>query len=182
MSRLAKKPLPFPTGVTCTLEGSTVVIQGPKGKLTYTLHPTLKASIEGNTITLSSTATERKDFAQWGLAWAIIRQKMTGVTAEYKKTLQIIGVGYRVEIAGTKITLSVGFSHKVFFDIPAGITVVADAQDANTIHISGIDAQLVGEFASTIRSTKTPEPYKGKGIRYSDEFVRRKAGKTAAKS
>lgn len=107
---------------------------------------------------------------------------MKGVATEYKKTLQIQGVGYRVEIAGTKITLAVGFSHKVFFQIPAGIAVAADPQDANSIHITGIDAQKVGEFASTIRATKTPEPYKGKGIRYSDEFVRRKAGKTAAKA
>ncbi len=181
MSRLAKKPIPFPAGVTCTLDGSTVVIQGPKGKLTYTLHPTVTATIDGNTLLLQSTATERADFAQWGLAWALIRQKMTGVTAEYKKTLQIIGVGYRVEIAGKKITLSVGFSHKVFFDIPEGITVTPDAQDANTITISGIDAEQVGGFAAAIRSTKTPEPYKGKGIRYTDEYVRRKAGKTAAK-
>ena len=181
MSRLAKKPIPFPTGVTCTLDGSTIVIQGPKGKLDYTLHSSVKAAIEGNNITLTSTATERKDIAQWGLSWAIIRQKIAGVTTEYKKSLQIIGVGYRVEIAGTKITLAVGFSHKVFFQIPAGITVVADAQDANTLHITGIDSQKVGEFAAAIRSTKTPEPYKGKGIRYVNEYVRRKAGKTAAK-
>ncbi len=106
---------------------------------------------------------------------------MKGVVGEYKKTIQIIGVGYRVEIAGTKITLAVGFSHKVFFQIPAGISVAADAQDANILHISGIDSQKVGEFAAAIRSTKTPEPYKGKGIRYIDEYVRRKAGKTAAK-
>jgi large subunit ribosomal protein L6 len=181
MSRLAKKPLPFPAGVTCTLDGSTVVIQGPKGKLSYTLHPSVSATVEGNSLLLKSTATERKDFAQWGLAWAIIRQKMAGVTTEYKRTLQIIGVGYRVEIAGKKITLSVGFSHKVFFEIPEGVTVTPDPQDANTITISGIDAQQVGEFAASIRSTKTPEPYKGKGIRYTDEYVRRKAGKTAAK-
>jgi large subunit ribosomal protein L6 len=122
----------------------------------------VQVAIEGNSLVLTSTATERTDFAQWGLTWAIIRQKIAGVTTEYKKTLQLQGVGYRVEIAGTKITLAVGFSHKVFFQIPPGITVTPDPQDANSIAISGIDAQKVGEFASTIRATKPPEPYKGK--------------------
>ena len=182
MSRLAKKPITLPAGVTATLSGSTLTLQGAKGQLTCSIHPTVTVQIENNTILLGSTATERKEFAQWGLTWALINNRMKGVMTEYKKTLQIIGVGYRVEIAGTKITLAVGFSHKVFFQIPAGITVAVDAQDANTLHITGIDSQKVGEFASTIRATKTPEPYKGKGIRYSDEFVRRKAGKTAAKS
>ncbi len=181
MSRLAKKPITLPSGVTATLNDGMLTLQGAKGQLTCSIHPTVAVKIDGNTITLSSTAKERKDYAQWGLTWALINNKMKGVVGEYKKTIQIIGVGYRVEIAGTKITLAVGFSHKVFFQIPAGISVVADAQDANILHISGIDSQKVGEFAAAIRSTKTPEPYKGKGIRYIDEYVRRKAGKTAAK-
>lgn len=182
MSRLAKKPITLPAGVTATLEGSTLVFQGPKGKLEYTLPSVVAAKIDGNTLLLTSTVTEGKDFAQWGLSWALVQSAMKGVSGEFKKTLEIQGVGYRVEIAGTKITLSVGFSHKVVLQIPAGISVVQDAQNPNILHISGIDAQKVGEFAAKIRAVKTPEPYKGKGIRYIDEYVRRKAGKTGAKA
>jgi large subunit ribosomal protein L6 len=107
---------------------------------------------------------------------------MKGVSGEFKKSLEIQGVGYRSEVTGTKITLAVGFSHKVILQIPAGVSVVQDAQNPNILIVSGIDAQKVGEFAGKIRAVKTPEPYKGKGIRYVDEFVRRKAGKTGAKA
>ncbi len=182
MSRLAKKPITFPAGVTATLEGSTLVFQGPKGKLDYTLPSVVNAKLEGNSLLLSSTATERKDFAQWGLSWALIQSKLKGVAGEFKKSLEIQGVGYRCEVTGTKITLAVGFSHKVTLDIPTGVTLVQDAQNPNILHISGIDAQRVGEFAAKIRAVKTPEPYKGKGIRYVNEYVRRKAGKTGAKA
>jgi large subunit ribosomal protein L6 len=182
MSRLAKKPITCPAGVTATLDGSTLIFQGPKGKLDYTLPKVVDVHIEGNTLLLSTKATERKDFAQWGLSWALIQSKLRGVAEEFKKSLEIQGVGYRTEIVGNKIILAVGFSHKVTLEIPADVVLVQDAQNPNILNISGIDAQRVGEFAAKIRAIKTPEPYKGKGIRYVGEYVRRKAGKTGAKA
>ncbi len=181
MSRLAKKPIPLPAGVTCTLDGSVLNFSGAKGKLDYALPETVKASVENNAITLTSTVKEGKQFAQWGLSWALIQSRLKGVSVGFQKSLEIQGVGYRSEIAGNKITLAVGFSHKVTMDIPSDVTIVADAANPNILHISGIDAQRVGEFSGKIRAVKTPEPYKGKGIRYVGEYVRRKAGKTGAK-
>ncbi len=181
MSRLAKKPITFPAGVTVTLEGSTLVFNGPKGQLDCVLPPVVSAVIEGNTLTLSSTSSENKDFAQWGLMWALVQSRMNGVSTGYTKSLEIQGVGYRSEISGNKLTLSVGFSHKVILEVPSTVSIAQDAQNANILIVSGIDAQQVGQFAGKIRAVKPPEPYKGKGIRYVDEFVRRKAGKTGAK-
>ncbi|MBP7823087.1 50S ribosomal protein L6 [Candidatus Gracilibacteria bacterium] len=181
MSRLAKKPFTLPAGVTATLNGSTLLLQGAKGKLDYTLPASVEAKIEGNVITLNSTVTEGKQFAQWGLSWALIQSKVKGVSVGFQKSLEIQGVGYRVEVAGKKITLAVGFSHKVPMVIPDDVTVVQDAQNPSILIVSGVDAQRVGEVAGKIRAVKTPEPYKGKGIRYVDEYVRRKAGKTGAK-
>ena len=181
MSRLAKKPIPLPTGVTCTLDGSVLNFQGAKGKLDYTLPATVKATVDGKEILLTSTVKEGKQFAQWGLSWALIQSKMKGVSMGFQKSLEIQGVGYRSEIAGKKLTLAVGYSHKVIMTIPDDVSVAQDAQNPSILIITGIDAQRVGEVAGKIRAVKTPEPYKGKGIRYVDEFVRRKAGKTGAK-
>lgn len=181
MSRLAKKPISLPAGVTCTLDGSLLTLNGPKGTLSYTLPATIVAKVEDNTILLSSTVSEGKEFAYWGLAWALIRSKITGVSEGFTKELEIQGVGYRSEIAGKKITLSVGFSHKVILEAPADLTVAQSPENPLILVVSGIDAQRVGEFAAKIRAVKPPEPYKGKGIRYVGEYVRRKAGKTGAK-
>jgi large subunit ribosomal protein L6 len=181
MSRLAKKPITLPAGVTATLEGSTLAFTGPKGKLDLVLSGAVSASIEGNTITLASTSSANDDFAQWGLMWSLVQSKMNGVSTGFTKSLEIQGVGYRSEITGNKLTLSVGFSHKVVLEVPSTVSIAQDAQNASILIVSGIDAQQVGQFAGKIRAVKPPEPYKGKGIRYVDEFVRRKAGKTGAK-
>ncbi len=158
-----------------------MTLNGSKGSLSYTLPATIVAKVEDNTILLTSTVSEGKEFAYWGLAWALIRSKMTGVSEGFKKELELQGVGYRFEIAGKKITLAVGFSHKVILEAPNDLTVAAHPENAQIIVVSGIDAQRVGEFAAKIRAVKPPEPYKGKGIRYVGEYVRRKAGKTGAK-
>ncbi len=162
MSRLAKKPISLPTGVTCTLDGSLLSLTGPKGTLSYMLPATVVAKVEDNTITLTSTVSEGKEFAYWGLAWALIQSKLQGVSVGFKKELEVQGVGYRFEIAGQKITLSVGFSHKVVLEAPKDIVIAQHPENALILIVSGIDAQRVGEFAAKVRAVKPPEPYKGK--------------------
>ena len=181
MSRLAKKPIILPAGVTCVLEGQLLTLTGPKGTLSYTLLPTVKATVQDNSILLESTVSEGKEFAYWGLAWALIRSKITGVSVGFTKELEIQWVGYRAEVNAKNVVLSVGFSHKVTLDIPSDLTLATSPDNALILVVSGIDAQRVGEFAAKIRAVKPPEPYKGKGIRYVGEYVRRKAGKTGAK-
>lgn len=181
MSRLAKKPIILPAGVTCTLEGSLLTLNGVKWSLSYVLPATVKAVIEDNSITLSSTVTDGKEFAYWGLAWALIRSKIQGVSEGFTKQLEIQWVGYRYEIVGKVVTLAVWYSHKVSLTIPDDLVLSQHPEAALTMVVSGIDAQRVGEFAAKIRAVKPPEPYKGKWIRYVGEYVRRKAGKTGAK-
>lgn len=140
-------------------------------------------NVEGSEVHVTITdATNAQQKAFWGLTRALVANMVEGVAQGFKKSLEIIGVGYKFEItSATMITLSVGFSHKVQLEIPKGVSVTADAKEKNIIHIEGIDKQLVGYFAALVREVKRPEPYKGKGIRYVGEYVRRKAGKTAAK-
>lgn len=181
MSRLAKKPIPIPPGVSIALDGKIVTIKGPKGTLTYSLPPRVSLTVDEQNIALATSATEKKEFAYWWLAYALIRSKITGVSQGFKKQLEIQWVGYRFEVNNNKVTLSVGFSHKVILDIPADLEVAINPDNSMLLDISGLDAQRVGEFAAYVRAVKPPEPYKGKGIRYVGEYVRRKAGKTGAK-
>ena len=160
-----------------------MILKGKKGELKLTLQPCVLVTQEDNTLVVSVKNQDvKEERALWGLTRALVANMVTGVTEGFKKSLEIQGVGYKFEVnSPSKITLSVGFSHKIVLDAPAGVTITADEKEKNVIHISGIDKQQVGYFAALVRSTKKPEPYKGKGIRYVGEYVRRKAGKTAGK-
>jgi len=175
MSRIGKKPIILPNGVKAEKKDLTLKVTGPKGGLEVVLHPKVKVNATEKELTVDIDNKEEKfDRSLWGLTRALIQNAVTGVVSGFEKKLEIVGVAYRGSVAGKKITLSLGFSHPVEVDIPEGLTVTIDK---NVISISGIDKQLVGEFAANIRGLKKPEPYKGKGIKYADEVVRRKAGK-----
>lgn len=173
----------IPAGVTATIDGKKIAVKGSKGELSLTLQDCVSVAQEENTLVVTvANADNSQDRAFWGLTRALLANMIVGVSEGYKKSLEIQGVGYKFEVTSpTKLTLSVGFSHKVVLDAPKGVTVSADEKEKNVIHISGIDKQQVGYFAALVRSIKKPEPYKGKGIRYVGEYVRRKAGKTAGK-
>lgn len=183
MSRIGKQPITIPTGVTVDIGSDLITIKGPKGTLTFNILEGVKVSQDAGILQVSITdATQKQQKAFWGLTRAMIQNMVVGVSAGYTKALEIIGVGYKFDIKSpTKMELAIGFSHKVLVDAPTGVTVEADPTEKNRIHIKSHDKQLLGYFAAYIRSLKKPEPYKGKGIRYVGEHVRRKAGKTAGK-
>ncbi len=180
MSRLGKLPIELPSGTQAKIEDGFVVVKGAKGELKTKLHDLVNVDISDNEITVSvSNPEEKKDRSFWGLYRTLIYNMVFGVSEGFEKKLEINGVGYRAQVSGKKLILNVGFSHPVEFELPEGITVEVDN---NLITISGIDKQLVGEVAAQIRKIRKPEPYKGKGIKYIDEIVRRKEGKTAGKT
>lgn len=178
MSRIGNKSITIPSSVTVTITKDTVLVKGSKGELTVTLLPGIKVEQIENAIVVSRTNDERETRAFHGLIRSLLNNNIIGVSEGYKKTLKMVGTGYRVAAKGKDITLSVGFSHPVEFEAPAEVNIKVEGND--TIHIDGIDKQAVGQVAANIRKIKPPEPYKGKGIRYEDEVVRKKAGKTAA--
>lgn len=183
MSRVGKLPIALPSGVSINTTTAEITVKGPKGALTFPVHTGVRVTVDGSEchvdVELPEDKTQR---ALWGLTRAMIANMVIGVTEGYKKTLEVIGVGYKFDVQSpTKLGLALGFSHKVQMDAPAGITIAADEKEKNTIHISGIDKQQVGYFSALIRGLKKPEPYKGKGIRYLGEHIRRKAGKTGGK-
>ncbi len=178
MSRLGKLEIKIPSGVQLKQTDKVLTVKGPKGELKQDLHPSVKLDIAQDSVKVSvSNPDDRKERGFWGLFRTLINNMVIGVSEGYEKTLVIKGVGYKVAVSGSKINLSLGFSHPIEFPLPEGIS--ASAKD-NNLTISGIDKQLVGEVSASIRRLRKPEPYKGKGIRYSDEVIRRKAGKTAA--
>jgi len=180
MSRLGKLPIELPAGTKASLEGGFIIVKGPKGELKTKMHEIIKTAITDKEIKLSiDDQTIGKNKALWGLFRSLIKNMVVGVNEAYVKKLEINGVGYKAAASGNKLTLNVGYSHPVIYNLPDGIK--AEVQ-ANVIIISGIDKQLVGEVAAQIRKIRKPEPYKGKGIKYSDEILRRKAGKTAGKT
>jgi len=181
MSRIGKKPIIIPQGVTVTKEDNLLTVKGPKGELKLNFNPLVSVNIGENEITVTRDDESREKRSLHGLTRSLIQNMVTGVTQGYTKTMEINGVGYRVAIAGTKLVLNLGFSHPIEYKIPAGITFKIDDEKKNVLYISGIDKQLVGQTASEIREFRKPEPYKGKGIKYIDEHIRRKAGKTATK-
>lgn len=182
MSRIGIQPVVIPAGVTVTRESDdTIVVKGPKGELKYKPHHLVKVEISEADIKITRDGEERESRAAHGLVRALLQNMVTGVTDGFTKRLEINGVGYRAQTQGNKLVLSLGFSHPVEHAIPAGIEIKMDEEKKNVIIISGVDKQQVGQVASEIRGYRPPEPYKGKGIRYEDEYVRRKAGKTAAK-
>lgn len=182
MSRIGKKPIQIPAGVQVDVNGQAVSVKGPKGTLSLTAHPHVnvhktKDETLGEVITLTvKNETNTGDRSLWGLTNRLIANLVTGVTKGYEKSLEFIGVGYKVSIAGKTVKMDVGFSHEVEFPLPAGIEAKVEK---NTLTLTGIDKQLVGETAARIRRIRKPEPYKGKGIKYTDEVIRRKAGKAA---
>lgn len=180
MSRLGKLPIELTKGTEARLEQDFIIVKGPKGELKTKLHQSVKAIITDKDITLAiNNQTDTKEKALWGLYRSLIKNMVAGVNQPYVKKLEINGVGYKASVSGNKLNLQVGFSHPVVFELPAGIKAEVKG---NVITISGIDKYLVGETAAQIRRIKKPEPYKGKGIKYSDETIRRKAGKTAGKT
>jgi large subunit ribosomal protein L6 len=179
MSRIGKKPIPVPSGVTVTVDGSTIKVKGPKGELTREIRREIKVEQEDGTLTLSRPDDSKENRAYHGLTRALIANMVEGVTNGFKKTLEIIGVGYRAEKKGEELVLTVGYSHQVKYPQPAGITLTA--QTPTVVIIEGIDKQKVGQVAAELRAVRPPEPYKGKGIRYQGEQVRRKAGKAGSK-
>jgi large subunit ribosomal protein L6 len=177
MSRIGRLPISLPAGVTVTVEeGNVVRVKGPKGELKESINPDIKVNIEDAVLTVTRPTDEKKHRALHGLSRALIANMVTGVTQGYEKTLEIVGVGYKAAKNGKKLVLNMGFSHPVEIEEPTGIAF--DVPAPNTIVVKGIDKQHVGEIAAEIRDVRPPEPYKGKGIRYRNEVVRRKVGKT----
>lgn len=179
MSRIGKMPISFSDKVEVNLSGNEIKVKWPLWELNYVFSDKVEVSKEENTIVVTPKNEEAK--ALWGTTRAIINNMVIWVTEWYKKTLEIIWVGYKFEVAGDKLILSIGYSHKVEMKVPAWLKAVLDEKLKNVLHISWIDKQLVWEFASKVRAKKKPEPYKGKGIKYSNEQIRRKAGKTGGK-
>ncbi len=182
MSRIGKRPVIVPKGATVTFADGTLTVKGPKGQLTFDVnegrYPAVSVEVKDGEITVTRREETRQGRMQQGLVRALIQNMVTGTTEGFEKKLEIIGVGYRAEAKGTVLNLSLGFSHPVAFDLPQGVEASVDKQ--NTITISGFDKELVGETAARIRKLRKPEPYKGKGVRYQGEQVRRKVGKAAA--
>jgi large subunit ribosomal protein L6 len=179
MSRIGRKPVAIPGGVTVSVAGSTVTITGAKGEMKYTFLPEVSVEVKEGNVVVGRKGDSDAASARQGLTRQLIANMITGVSQGYAKKLEIIGVGYKVQIQGKKLTLNLGFSHPVEYALPEGITVTQDEKNKNLITVQGIDKQRVGQVSAEIRSYRVPEPYKGKGIRYSDEFVRRKPGKAA---
>ena len=177
MSRIGKKPVEIPKGVNINLEGQVIKVKGPKGELHRTIHPAIKAEIVESEIKFSRPDDLKETRSLHGLTRALIQNMIIGVTDSYKKSLEIVGVGYKAELKGKNLLLNIGYSHPIYFVPPDDVKLEVPAP--TQIIISGIDKELVGLVAAKIRSFRKPEPYKGKGIKYSDERIIRKAGKTA---
>lgn len=171
--------MPIPDGVTCELRGSTLAVSGPKGKLEQTFQPQIGIEINGGEIVVTRPTEEAQDRAFQGLTRALINNMVVGVSQGYERVLVIEGVGYRASLQGSSLNLLLGYSHPIAVEAPQGVTFAVDGQQ--TIRISGIDKQQVGQVAANVRAFRKPEPYKGKGIRYQDERVRRKVGKSGSK-
>ena len=180
MSRIGKQPIVIPAGVQVKIEGSLVSAKGPKGELKESMHPYVKAEIKDGVVILSTDITVARDAsAIWGMTRARLNNLVQGVSVGYSKVLEIHGLGFRGEIVGQKLTLAIGKSHPVIYDAPQGVTLTLDAKKI-VLTVSSVSKDQVGAVAADIRELRKPEPYKGTGIRYQGEYVRRKAGKTAA--
>lgn len=175
MSRVGKKPVSLPNGAKAELKDKQLVVTGPKGSLALPIHSEVSVAVADSVITVDVARKDNKqEKALWGTFRALVQNLVDGVTKGYEKKLEINGVGFKVQLTGQKLILNLGFSHPIEVQVPAGLAVVVDK---NVIAITGIDKQLVGQFAAEVRQLKKPEPYKGKGIKYIDEVILRKAGK-----
>ena len=180
MSRIGRAPIAVPAGVEVSIADNNVVtVKGPKGTLVEQFHPNMTITLADGVITVTRPNDLKENRALHGLTRTLVSNMIVGVTEGYKKTLDVNGVGYRVVLEGGKLVMNLGFSHQVIMEAPEGITI--EVPNQNQIVISGYDKQLVGQFAAKVREKRPPEPYKGKGIKYSDEVIRRKVGKTGAK-
>ena len=175
MSRIGKKAIPVPAGVTVTIDGQTVTVKGPKGQLAWTVAEEIEVAQANGELTLSKRIEGQRAQAMWGLSRSLVGNMVVGVTTGFEQTLELVGVGYRAAMKGQALSMQLGFSHDVDIPAPDGITFATPRQ--TEILISGVDKQLVGEIAARIRKIRPPEPYKGKGVRYAGENVRRKEGK-----
>lgn len=175
MSRIGRAPITIPAGVEVKVDGSTVTVKGPKGTLTKTMHSNMTIAMEGNVITVTRPNDLKENRSLHGLTRTLIANMIEGVANGYKKELEINGIGYRAEMKGKDLVMKIGYSHDVVMPQPDGITVEVPAP--NKIIVSGADKEKVGQFAAEVREKRLPEPYKGKGIKYVDEYVRRKEGK-----
>ncbi len=180
MSRVGRKVIPLPKGVEVREEAGHVLTKGPKGSLKTALIPGISVKVEGNNVTFDRNNDERQARSFHGLIRALVANQVKGVSEGFKRELDIIGVGYRGEVKGKEVVFLLGYSHPIRFPIPEGIEITVDAKSGHVV-ISGIDKQKVGQVAAEIRGLREPDPYKGKGIKYSDEVIRRKAGKAAGK-
>ena len=175
MSRVGKKPVVIPSGVTAEISGQNIKVKGAKGELSLDVHPKVQIKLENNELTVAVAKPDNKqERALWGLFRALINNMVVGVTTGFTKVLEVNGVGYKAAVNGTKLNMALGYSHPVDMDIPAGLEVKVEK---NVITVTGADRQAVGQFCAVVRQQRPPEPYKGKGIKYSDEIIRRKAGK-----
>jgi large subunit ribosomal protein L6 len=179
MSRIGRKPVTVPKGVTLQLEGNSVAVKGPRGELRRSLHPDMEIAFDKDQFTVSRPSEEKRHKALHGLTRTLVQNMVEGVSKGFSKTLEIQGVGYKAEAKPYGVNLIVGYSHPVKYEAPKGIKISVD--NNVVVKIEGADKELVGQVAAELRSVRPPEPYKGKGIRYQGEHVRRKAGKTGAK-
>ena len=179
MSRIGRKPINIPAGVEVKVDGSCVTVKGPKGTLTQKFQPSMNIAVEGAEIVVTRPNDDKENRSLHGLTRTLIHNMIVGVTEGYKKELEVNGVGYRVAKEGKNLVMNLGFSHQVIVSEIEGITI--DVPAPNKIVINGCDKQAVGQFAAEVREKRPPEPYKGKGIKYTDEVIRRKVGKTGAK-
>lgn len=179
MSRLGKLPIKLPAGVQATIKEKEISFKGPKGEMKIMINPLIEVKVENNEVIMAPYDKKAKNAsAVWGLVWSLVRNSVIGVSEGFTKKLEINGVGYRATAVPGKLNMNLGFSHPVEFKLPAGITA---SVEGNVISLSGVDKAIVGETAAQIRKIRKPEPYKGKGIKYTDEVIRRKAGKAATK-
>ena len=175
MSRIGKKPVELPSGVEAKVSGQTIEVKGPKGTRSFKATDDVTIAVEDGAITVTPRGKSKRARQQWGMSRSMVENLVTGVTTGFKKELEINGVGYRATMQGNVLKLALGYSHDVNFDVPAGVTITAPKQ--TEIVVEGIDQQLVGQVAANIREWRAPEPYKGKGIKYKDEYIFRKEGK-----
>jgi large subunit ribosomal protein L6 len=175
MSRIGKKPVTLPNGVSASVSGQTIEVMGPKGTRSFTATDDVDLILDGDVVMVKPRGSSKRARQQWGMSRSMVANLAQGVSGGFKKELELVGVGYRAAMQGKDLKLSLGYSHEVIFDVPEGVVVATPKQ--TEIVIEGIDQQLVGQVAANIREWRSPEPYKGKGIRYKDEYIFRKEGK-----
>jgi large subunit ribosomal protein L6 len=177
MSRLGKKPVDLPKGVSAAVSGQSIEVRGPKGTLRFTATDDVTITVDGGQVKITPRGDSKRARAQWGMSRAMVANMVTGVTTGFRKEMELTGVGYRAQMAGKVLKLSLGYSHEVNYQPPEGVTVTTPSAKNDVIIVEGIDPQVVGQVCAEIRAWRPPEPYKGKGIKYKDEFIFRKEGK-----